>query len=172
MPEPTGSYEEIDGRPVVRFERTFPHPVSAVWEAVTDPAQLQRWFPTTVEYATLAEGEPLTFRFAEDAYPAMGGTFRHVDPPHRLAFSWGEDVLTFELAERADGAACHLRFSVALDAAGKAARDAAGWDSCLDVLADVAAGTPPQRPIPPERWRAYYEAYRQRGLPATAEVPQ
>jgi uncharacterized protein YndB with AHSA1/START domain len=169
----TGSYEQIDGSPVVRFERTFPHPVAQVWDAVTDPACLAQWFPTTVEFGALRAGEPITFRFAEDRYPAMDGVFREVEPPHRLVFTWGDDVLTFELEPR-DGdetAACRLAFSVVLDSADKAARDAAGWDSCLDSLSEVVAGDGP-RPSSPGRWQAYYDEYRSRGLPASAPIPE
>lgn len=42
----TGTYETVENRPMVRFERTFPHPVDAVWEAVTDPSRLAHWFPS------------------------------------------------------------------------------------------------------------------------------
>jgi uncharacterized protein YndB with AHSA1/START domain len=168
----TGTYEQTDGRPVVRFERTFPHPVAAVWDAVTDPARLAQWFPTSVEFAALQPGAPITFRFAEDAYPAMEGAFREVRPPERLVFTWGEDELTFELAETEGGAACRLTFSVALDAADKAARDAAGWEQCLDMLALVAGGSRPQRPWPADSWRGYYDEYRRQGLPATAPLPE
>jgi hypothetical protein len=78
MPTATGSYEQIDGSPVVRFERTFPHAVAQVWDAITDPARLEKWFPTTVEFDTLRAQEPITFRFAEDRYPPMAGAFREV----------------------------------------------------------------------------------------------
>jgi uncharacterized protein YndB with AHSA1/START domain len=170
MPNTTGTYEQVDGRPTVRFERTFPHPVGAVWDAVSDPARLARWFPTTVEFDELRPGEPITFRFDEDRYPAMRGEVREVSPPSRLVFTWGDDVLTFELADR-DGGACRLAFSVVLDSADKAARDAAGWDGCLDMLDDVVAGEAPQRPSEPARWQAYYDEYKRRGLPATAAIP-
>jgi uncharacterized protein YndB with AHSA1/START domain len=172
MPHLTGTYEQIDGSPVVRFERTFPHSVEEVWAAVTDPDRLADWFPTTVEFAALRPGEPITFRFEEDRYPAMRGELREVSPPERLVFTWGDDVLTFELAEDAHGAACRLAFSVLLDSADKAARDAAGWDSCLDALAEIVGGTRPQRPSSPERWRSYYDEYRRRGLPAAAPIPE
>jgi uncharacterized protein YndB with AHSA1/START domain len=172
MPSPTGIYEEFDGRPIVRFERTFPHPPAAVWEAITVPARLETWFPTTVEFAALATGEPITFRFADDRFPAMAGEFRTVDPPAQLQFSWGGDVLTFALAERDGGAACRLSFEVALDSADKAARDSAGWDQCLDKLAVAVAGHSPQRPSDMADWRGYYDEYRRRGFPATAEIPQ
>jgi uncharacterized protein YndB with AHSA1/START domain len=172
MPNATGTYEQIDGRPVVRFERTFPHAVARVWDAITDPARLEHWFPTTVEFAELAPGARITFRFAEDRFPAMAGAFREVSPPRRLSFTWGEDVLTFELEERDGGAACRLSFSVALDSADKAARDAAGWDDCLDMLDIVVAGATPERPWKSESWQARYDEYKQQGFPATAPIPQ
>ena len=175
MTQTTGHYTDADGQPVVRFERTFPHPVDAVWEAITDPRQLEAWFPTTVEYTTLAPGSPITFRFSQDfepdTYPAMSGEFVEVDPPSRLAFTWGEDRLTFELSERDGGAGCRLAFSVALGTEDKAARDSAGWESCLDMLAQVTAGETPQRPVTSDNWQAYYEEYKRLGLPATAEIP-
>ena len=167
----TGTYEQVEGRPVVRFERTFPHPVSEVWDAVTDPRRLAQWFPTSVEFAALRAGDPITFRFAEDRYPAMHGAFREVRPPQRLVFTWGDDELTFELAEADGGSACRLTFSVALDAADKAARDAAGWEQCLDMLATVVSGGEPPRPSPRDDWQVYYDEYRRRGLPATAPIP-
>lgn len=174
MPQTTGHYTDIDGQPVVRFERTFPHPVRAVWEAITDPAQLEAWFPTTVDFETLAPGCPITFTFpAElaDEYPPINGEFLEVDPPTRLAFTWGEDSLTFELDEQHDGGACRLVFSVALGTEDKAARDSAGWESSLDMLAQVTGGATPQRLAASDNWRAYYEEYKRLGLPATADIP-
>jgi uncharacterized protein YndB with AHSA1/START domain len=172
VPSPTGRYEQVDGLPVVRFERTFPHPVAAVWEAVTDPARLAQWFPTTVEFSELRPGAAIDFRFAEDAYPPMQGIFREVDELRRLVFTWGDDVLTFELSEEDGGKACRLAFSVVLDDAGKAARDSAGWESCLDMLALAAAGETPRRPSETGGWKEYYEHYRAAGFPALAEIPQ
>lgn len=165
-----GSYEQVQGKPVVRFERTFPHPVAAVWEAITNPRELEAWFPTTVEFAELRAGARIEFRFAEDRFPPMGGEVLEVRPGERLAFMWGDDRLTFELEERDGGAACRLTFSVGLDAAEKAARDSAGWDQCLDALDLVLDGQSPERPMPSDRWQAYYDEYRRLGLPAGAPL--
>jgi uncharacterized protein YndB with AHSA1/START domain len=33
--------------------------VDAVWKAISDPAQLETWFPTTVEFAELRPGAPI-----------------------------------------------------------------------------------------------------------------
>lgn len=168
----TGTYENANGRPVVRFERTFPHPVRAVWEAITEPGQLEQWFPTTVEFDELSPGAPITFRFPQDAYPPMSGSMLEVQHERRLSFTWGDDVLTFELSPDEGGAACRLSFTVALDSADKAARDGAGWEQCLDALALVVDGEHPQRPMPADEWRNYYEEYKRAGLPATAPIPQ
>ncbi len=167
----TGHYEQINGLPVVRFERTIPHSVQSVWDAVSDPEQLEKWFPTTVEFSELRAGAPITFRFADDAYPPMEGEVKEVARPRRLVFTWGDDELTFELSERDDGAACRLAFTVVLDTEGKAARDSAGWENCLDMLEQVAGGRSPERPAGGGAWEARYEHYRTLGFPATAEIP-
>jgi uncharacterized protein YndB with AHSA1/START domain len=168
----TGRYSDDDGHPRIRFERTYPHPVDAVWSAISDPAQLQQWFPTTVEWAELTPGAAIRFRFAEPDYPDMTGEVSEVSAPTRLAFTWGDDQLLFELAPAESGAACRLAFTVLLDAAEKAARDGAGWESCLDALGQVAGGERPQRPLPTDDWRDHYEAYQRLGFPAGAEVPE
>jgi uncharacterized protein YndB with AHSA1/START domain len=172
LPITTGTYEPLNPGPVVRFERTFPYPVTAVWDAVTDPARLEQWFPTSVEFDHLRAGEPITFRFADDRFPVMSGELREVSAPTRLVFSWGEDVLTFDLEERDGGAGCRLAFSVVLDSAEKAARDAAGWDDCLDMLDDVVSGEGPQRSPKARRWEERYAEYKRLGLPATAPIPE
>ena len=172
MPSATGTYEQVNGSPVVRFERTFPHGVAQVWAAITDPARLEQWFPTTVEFDALSEGAPITFRFAEDRYPPMSGEIREVSAPRRLSFTWGDDLLTFELEERGGADACRLSFSVVLDSADKAARDAAGWDDCLDMLDAVVSGRAPERPSESQSWRARYDEYKRHGFPATAPIPE
>jgi uncharacterized protein YndB with AHSA1/START domain len=40
-----GTLETIDGRPALRFERRLAHSVERVWRAVSEPAELARWFP-------------------------------------------------------------------------------------------------------------------------------
>jgi uncharacterized protein YndB with AHSA1/START domain len=167
----TGHYERVNGLPVVRFERTFAHPVATVWEAITDPAQLECWFPTTVEFSELRAGAPIAFRFSQDAYPPMQGELKEVDPLRRLVFTWGDDEITFELSEREAGTACRLAFTVVLDSEDKAARDSAGWEECLDMLTEAVAGGVPVRPTGGERWKAYYEDYKRQGVPAAAPLP-
>ena len=51
-----GTLETIDGRPALRFERTLAHSVERVWRAISDPAELERWFPAAADW-TPATGE-------------------------------------------------------------------------------------------------------------------
>jgi hypothetical protein len=71
-----------------------------------------------------------------------------VDEPNALAFSWGEEIRRFELSTESGGT--HLVLTDELPA-GAAARNAAGWETCLDRL----AGLDPD----PEAWRSHFATY-------------
>jgi hypothetical protein len=107
-----------------------------------------------------------------DGLPPMDGGVTEFDPPHRFAFSWGRDHLRFELEPLDGGAACRLRFTHVLDQRDEAARNAAGWHLCLDGLARHLAGGPgvPPSTGPTDEWRALYDDYISRGLPAGAPI--
>ena len=154
-----GTYEEIDGKPAVRFERRYPHPVARVWRAVTEPDQLAHWFPTTVE-VDLREGGEMTFTFPGGEMEPMEGSVTVLDPPRRFAFLWGEEELRIELEPDGDG--CRLRFTHLISSRDEAARNAAGWHVCLDRLGDMLSGSD---------WSELYEEYQRRGVPAGAPIP-
>src|SRR5579859_2665330 len=44
-----GAYDTIENRPALRFERRLSHPVEVVWQAITQPDELEHWFPSRVE---------------------------------------------------------------------------------------------------------------------------
>jgi uncharacterized protein YndB with AHSA1/START domain len=165
------TYESIGGRPALRFERRIAHPVEAVWGAITEPAELEQWFPTTVGGEMRAGGE-LTFTFVKHDIPPMTGAVTDFDPPSLLAFYWGEDHLRFELSPADDLAHTDLRFTVLLDSADKAARDGAGWHGCLDRL-DASLDGADEHTLKAinDGWREHYDEYAGRGFPATAPVP-
>jgi uncharacterized protein YndB with AHSA1/START domain len=127
-------------RPAVRVTRTFDHPIDRVWRAVTSPEHLARWFPSTVELDLVPGGK---IRFGSFEGEAAHGQVLDVEPPHRLAFSWGTDRLEFDLRTEGPGTTFVLTHYVD-DRAG-AASFATGWEMCLAALADVLAGDPPQR---------------------------
>jgi uncharacterized protein YndB with AHSA1/START domain len=165
------SYESIDTRPSLRFERRLTHPVEAVWSAITEPSELKAWFPTAVS-GEIRDGGHLTFSFEQHEFPPMEGDITDCDPPRTLAFWWGEDHLRFDLAPAEGGVQTDLKFTVLLGTEDKAARDGAGWHVCLDRLAARLDGRPPgfDHGVN-EGWRAVYEEYERRGFPATAPIP-
>jgi len=166
-----GTYESVEGRPAVRFERRLAHPIDAVWRAVTEPAELAHWFPGEVT-VDLRPGGRMTF--SDEGFTSLDGEVTELDPPRLFAFSWGDDHLRFELEPADGGAGCVLRFTHVLDASDRAARDAAGWHVCLDLLELRLAGTPttPPTAVATEEWRRHYDEYRWRGLPTGAPVPE
>jgi uncharacterized protein YndB with AHSA1/START domain len=168
------TFETIDERPALRFERRIAHPVAAVWEAVTQPSELAHWFPCEVE-VDLRLGGKMKFHFPEMTLPDTASTLlgevTELDPPQRFSFLWGEDHLHFALEPIDGGAACLLRFTVELDARDKAARDGAGWHVCLDALERHLGGAEIERPYASEDWRGHYEEYQRRGFPAGAVLP-
>jgi uncharacterized protein YndB with AHSA1/START domain len=164
-----GTYCEHDGRPAVRFERTYPHPVERVWRAVTEPAELVRWFPSAVE---LEPREGGAVHFSGDPYlENTTGVVLTWEPPHRLAFSWGPDELHFAL--EAVGAGCRLTLINVLDDRTTAARNAGGWHVCLAELVKLLDGVPSRGPHSEdtEPWEPVYRAHVEAGLPSGAPVP-
>ena len=165
-----GTYEVIDGQPALRFERKLAHSVERVWLAVTEPAELAHWFPhpMTIE---MRPGGRVTFA-SDGGMPDMDGEVKEIDPPHLFAFTWGDDLLRFEL-EPVDGSGCVLRFTHLLTDADRGAMTAAGWTVCLEELEKHLDGKPAQAPggEATDRWRKLYEEYQERGVPAGAPIP-
>jgi uncharacterized protein YndB with AHSA1/START domain len=162
-----GSFRTIDGRPALVFERRLAHPTDVVWRAVTDPAELSHWFPAELSF----DGDTITFTFPDGQAPPSHGRVLERDQPQLFAFSWGDDVLTFELDDDGDG--CLLRFTHVLAERDTASRNAAGWHVCLDRLAERLGGADAPAPTgePTDEWRAHYDAYVERGVPSGAPIP-
>jgi uncharacterized protein YndB with AHSA1/START domain len=167
-----GAYDTIENRPALQFERRLSHPVEVVWQAITQPEELEQWFPSKVEVEELTPGAEMTFRFENmplDAPSTMTGRVTEFDPPRLFEFYWGGDHLRFEI-EPVGGSEeeCLLRLTVLLEEREKAARDGAGWHVCLDRLGRQLAGAEPGGR---EDWRGLYEEYQRRGVPAGAPIP-
>jgi uncharacterized protein YndB with AHSA1/START domain len=144
-----------DGRWQLRFTRTLAHPVERVWRALTEPEHLKAWFPSSIEGERIV-GAPLRFVFPGDPVPPIEGEMLAFDPPSLMELRWGTDVLRFELQPAADGT--ELTLIDMLDERGKAARDGAGWHTCLDALEASLEGAPSPRDQM-ERWSEVHPRY-------------
>src|ERR1700691_4095684 len=90
--------EDGQGRPALRFERLLEHPPDRVWLALTQLDQLRRWYPSPFELELRVGG---TVSFLPPEGNAFGdGRVTACEPPHLLAYSWGEDHLRWELEPR------------------------------------------------------------------------
>jgi uncharacterized protein YndB with AHSA1/START domain len=165
-----GTYVEIDGRPAVRFVRTYPHAIERVWESVTTPEGLSHWFPADVEI-DLRLGGDVTYQGDPFAQNRFGRVLAY-DPPTLLAVSWGPEELRFEL-EALDGKRCRFTLVDLLGDRDAAARQAAGWDVCLSELEKHLASETAEGPHSPSAkpWRPCYETYLAAGLPSGARIP-
>ena len=128
----------LDGRPTVRVERRYPHPIEKVWRAVTTPEHLGRWFPSPVAI-DLRPGGPMRFgTFGAEA--GQTGTVESVEPPRLLAFTWGTDHFTFELSSDDEGTTFALTHS--FDDRSGAPSFATGWELCLTGLRALLGDEP------------------------------
>lgn len=140
-------------RPVVRITRSFTAPAEWVFDAWLDPAMIGRW----MFGSALREEEVLHLK--ADAHVGgkfsflvrrQGteidhvGTYREIDRPHRLVFTWGiggesadESVVTIDI--RATGQGCDLTLTHEMDPkwAEYASRTEAGWTKMLGALAGL-----------------------------------
>ena len=138
-------------RPAVRLERHLADPPAVVWQALTEREQLRSWFPceVIVNGGHWEVGAEISFPFPPElTHRTLTGVVLEVDEPNVLAYTWGEDTLRFELSPEADGTRLILIDELPPDSA---ARNAAGWEWCLDRLAGLrpAAGS----------WQPRFEHY-------------
>lgn len=153
--EDLGVLEQDGGEVTLRFTRTLPHPAEKVWRALTQAQHLAAWFPTTIT-GELAPGAQLTFGFTDVQLPDFTGHVLVAEPPRLLAFTWGDEQLRFELA--AGPAGTVLTFTASFAELGRAARDAAGWHVCLELLGlDLDEELVPRAQR--ERWQAVHSRY-------------
>ena len=86
---------------MIRKEIVLPASRDAVWEALTDPRELERWFANDVDL-DLRPGGGATFRWGNGE--SRHATVTEVEPGERLAFEWeGEGEVEFTLDDHADG---------------------------------------------------------------------
>ncbi|NGO08963.1 SRPBCC family protein [Streptomyces sp. HC44] len=169
--EPTGTYLTLDdGRPAVRFTRTYDHPIDRVWQFVTDVDELAHWFPSRAEIELRAGG---TVRFSGDPnIEDSTGRVLAVDVPRHLSFSWGGDELHFDL-EELDEKRTRFTLTDVLAEENTAARNGAGWEVCLTALDGWARGERFEGPHAGDTapWREFYRGYIEAGIPSGAPVP-
>ena len=128
----------LDGRPTVPSSGVTRTRSRKCGASVTTAEHLGQWFPSPVDIDLRPGGRMRFGKFGDGV--AATGTVESVEPPHRLAFTWGADRLTFDLSPDGDGTNFALTHS--FDERSGAASFATGWELCLVGLRAVLAGDP------------------------------
>jgi uncharacterized protein YndB with AHSA1/START domain len=139
-------------RASLRLERHLVDPPQVVWGALTERDQLLTWFPCDVEVVggTWKVGAAIVFRFSPEVVDlTLHGQVLAVDEPKLLSFTWGEEILRFDLSVEGTGTLMVLTDELS---PGIAARNAAGWEQCLVRLAR-------HDPLNEPSWKASFDTY-------------
>ena len=147
-------------RYTVKLERRLAHPPEKVWRVLTDRELLRQWFPCDVE-GEWEVGAKLQFTFLHgegDGLPEeeLRGEVLSVDPPRHLKFRWGSSLIYCELIAQEEG--CRLLFSETLGDSSMGARNAAGWEMCLDNMDRLLQGAGPAS-FAPDVWQEKFQRY-------------
>ena len=140
-----GDYEEMGGRPQVRFERLLRHPVEKVWSALTTPERLADWMGQLDIEPRIGGRYVVTFGMGGSR---MEGTITEWDPPRRLKLIWREPwfegdscTLAYDIAPADGGARLTLIHSYPPGYDGF--EYLPGWHGFLEALGEVLDGGGP-----------------------------
>lgn len=152
---------DSDSRLVLSIERHLEHAPAKVWRALTERELLKQWFPADVK-GEWKVGAPLRFEFLHDevgdvSESDLRGEVLEVVPERTLAFRWGDGVIRCQLIPHDDGG-CTLRLSETLNDASWGARNAAGWEMCLENLELALQGATIAK-FAWDAWRPRFERY-------------
>jgi uncharacterized protein YndB with AHSA1/START domain len=129
---------------VVTLERRYAAEVADVWQAITDPDRVRRWFlPLTGD---LREGG--AFQLENHA----GGDIMTCEPPRHLVVTFGGEssIVDVVLAGEGDQTLLKLTHSVPIELAGSGAGAlyvGPGWDGALLGIAQYLAGEVVSDPV-------------------------
>lgn len=96
------------------YDELLPHPVDAVWHALTDAAAISDWLMLTEDFRPEVG---VRFRMKTQGLAPSGWVHAEVlelDPPHRMVWAWSVDddasptTVTFELTPEGDATRLRL----------------------------------------------------------------
>ena len=138
----------------LRLQRRFPVPAATVFRALTDPAELVRWWGPPDFHPTasvdLREGGAYRLGMTLPGRRAIAttGVYREVQPPARLAFTWHwegdrepETRVEIDLQEQAGSTELTLAHG-GFAGTFEVANHMQGWTDCLARLARLLTTAP------------------------------
>jgi uncharacterized protein YndB with AHSA1/START domain len=133
-------------------------PVEEVWQAITDPEVIEKYFHGAKVEATWEVGSESTQRSPDGSQVWTRNTVLECEPPHRLVHTWRslydeeladepESRVTWEVEEAGDGMTKLTLVHDRLDESPKTAASVRGWTYILSSLKSVietGEGLPPR----------------------------
>ena len=168
----------------ILITRTFDAAAPLVWEAMTQPRHLLRWWGP--DWCPLVECEVDlrvggTWRYVsrdvEGNELGWHGTYREIDPPHRIVstevfegFPDAESVNTMTLVEQAGATTLRTLVSTRPGSSPETATSPRGWKPGCRTRSTGSTTCSPRRDAPSERFRRVAGRFsdRAREVPATA----
>lgn len=166
MTDDSATLERTGDGGLIRFERTYPHPIEDVWSALTEADRLADWWPpfATDVHVDLREGGTMTFDWPDG--PELEFRFLRVERPtllehtHTSPGSW----MRYELRATEEGTRLRATYFVPEPDRAVQRGDIVGCHYGFDRLAAALAGHP--APFDLEQLVALQERYAARGLAA------
>jgi uncharacterized protein YndB with AHSA1/START domain len=122
------------------FVRELKHPPAVVWQALTDPAEIDQWAPFAAGRDLATTGDTTLTMVDRDTRTELPATVLQAVPPRLLEYTWGDDRLRWELEPHGRHTRLTLRHTLAKP--DMQAMVAAGWHLCLVVLERMLGGDP------------------------------
>ena len=161
----TGAQVRKDGETwTLVLVRELRHSPEAVWQALTEPAQLREWAPFDADGSLGSTGTTVTLTTVGAPGPHVTETtVTQADAPKLLVYKWGGNDMRWELEPHGGGTRLTLWTSIDRR---YIAMGAAGWHICFDVLDRLLSATPVGRMVGPELmkfdgWQRLHAEYAQ-----------
>ena len=151
---PEADYGVVSAPQTVRIQRLLPGPIERVWSYLTESELRRQWLAAGdmqleegAEFELVWRNDELTDPPGQrpegfDKENRMRSHITELDPPRRLAFTWGEGDVTFDLQPKGDQVLLTLVHRGISDRANLLGIGA-GWHIHLDILAARANGEKP-----------------------------
>lgn len=163
MPGPAAGarVEKAGDRWTLVLVRDLHHPPERVWDALTDPVQLQEWAPFDADASLAHPGAKvkLTTIGAPAPYATAETIVKRAEAPRVLEYTWSGNEMRWVLEPQGSGTRLTLWHNIDR---GYIAWGAAGWHICFDVMNQFIDGQPLGRMVGPEvmKFRGWQELRR------------
>jgi uncharacterized protein YndB with AHSA1/START domain len=148
--------DKVENGFTAKFERHYHHSVVEVWSWLTDNVKLPQWF-FELQVEELREGGLIKFDMQDGTFEEM--TILELKTNSVLEYTWGEDIVRFELKQEREGCCLYL-IEKMNTITNHTPKDLAGWHVCLEVINALLDG----RTIESRKdeWEKWYEKYVQK----------